>query len=317
MSASIAKARPFAPVRAGRQAGAARRTVVVCSADGKPMQVVVTGAGGRTGALVMKKLLERPADFAPRGVVRSDKSAAQLRGWGASDGQILSGDLLKEGGEGVLQKAVEGADALVIATSAVPVIKKLSLIPVLLAKITGKQGVRPQFTFKEGQMPEQIDWIGQKAQIDAAKAAGIKRVIIISSMGGTDRSNFLNTIGGGDILVWKRRAEKYLVDSGLEYTIVHPGGLTDDEGGKRELVLDVDDNLISGGSKYRRVPRADVAEFCVQCLALEEAANRSVDLVSKEPGDAPPTSDFAALLRAMPANCDYSDMAAVTADASQ
>jgi uncharacterized protein YbjT (DUF2867 family) len=48
-------------------------------------------------------------------------------------------------------------------------------------------------------------------------------------MGGTDRSNFLNTIGGGDILVWKRRAEKYLVDSGLEYTIVHPGGLTDDE----------------------------------------------------------------------------------------
>lgn len=41
-------------------------------------------------------------------------------------------------------------------------------------------------------------------------------------------------------------------------------------------MLDVDDNLISGGSKYRRVPRADVAEFCVQCLALEEAANRSV-----------------------------------------
>ena len=109
----------------------------------------------------MKKLLERPADFAPRGVVRSDKSAAQLRGWGASEGQILSGDLLKEGGEGVLQKAVEGADALVIATSAVPVIKKLSLIPVLLAKITGKQGVRPQFTFKEGQMPEQVRGVCQ------------------------------------------------------------------------------------------------------------------------------------------------------------
>lgn len=28
-------------------------------------------------------------------------------------------------------------------------------------------------------------------------------------------------------------------------TIVHPGGLTDEEGGKRELVVDVDDNLIS------------------------------------------------------------------------
>lgn len=97
------------------------------------------------------------------------------------------------------------------------------------------------------QMPEQIDWEGQKAQIDAAKAAGaatwarlllvllqphtcmhavpcscsvqcplhvlfmlssrlpgrtshnlrpgVKHVVIVSSMGGTDPSNFLNTIG--------------------------------------------------------------------------------------------------------------------------
>lgn len=116
------------------------------------------------------------------------------------------------------------------------------------------------------------------------------------------------------------------------------------------LRLQVDDNLINGGSKYRRVPRADVAEFCVQCLGLPEAANRSVrrrpglgrgrllraavraqpkesrqlwtqqpspgwilcaappqvDLASKEPGEGAPTADFAALLRAMPRNCDYS-----------
>jgi nucleoside-diphosphate-sugar epimerase len=49
--------------------------------------------------------------------------------------------------------------------------------------------------------PVQIDWLGQKAQIEAAKAAGIKKVVIVSSMGGTDRDNFLNTIGGGNILV--------------------------------------------------------------------------------------------------------------------
>lgn len=77
-------------------------------------QVVVTGAGGRTGALVMKKLLERPSEFSVRGVVRSDKSAAQLRGWGASDGQIVMGDLLENGQE-VLGKAMAGADALVSA----------------------------------------------------------------------------------------------------------------------------------------------------------------------------------------------------------
>jgi uncharacterized protein YbjT (DUF2867 family) len=101
--------------------------------------VVVTGAGGRTGALVMKKLLERPSQFAPRGVVRSDKSASQLKGWGATDAQIVNADILREGGEAALAKAMVGADALVIATSAVPKIKPLSLIPVFLAKITGKR----------------------------------------------------------------------------------------------------------------------------------------------------------------------------------
>lgn len=53
------------------------------------------------------------------------------------------------------------------------------------------------------------------------------------------------------------------------------------QGGKRELVIDVDDGLINGGSKYRRIPRADVAEFVVQCLALPEADNRSVREVAR------------------------------------
>lgn len=38
-------------------------------------------------------------------------------------------------------------------------------------------------------------------------AAGVRKVVLVSSMGGTDRNNFLNTIGGGNILVWKRKAE--------------------------------------------------------------------------------------------------------------
>lgn len=57
-------------------------------------------------------------------------------------------------------------------------------------------------------------------QIDAAKAAGVKKFVFISSMGGTQPENFLNSIGkqadgsGGDILLWKRKAERYLVESG-------------------------------------------------------------------------------------------------------
>lgn len=69
-----------------------------------------------------------------------------------------------------------------------------------------------------------MDWEGQKRQFDAAQVAGVKQVVVISSMGGTQPDNTLNKIGDGNILVWKRKAEQYLVASGLTYTIIHPGG---------------------------------------------------------------------------------------------
>ena len=62
-----------------------------------------------------------------------------------------------------------------------------------------------------------------------AVKAGVKKIVLVSSMGGTDPNNNLNKIGGGNILVWKRKAEEYLMQqSGIDYTIIHPGGLIDD-----------------------------------------------------------------------------------------
>jgi hypothetical protein len=78
------------------------------------------------------------------------------------------------------------------------------------------------------------------------------------------------------------------------------------QGGERELVLGVDDELISKKSPYRGIPRADVAALLVQCLAL--ADRRAIDVVAKPPGDGQPTRDFAALLAAEPRNCGYADM---------
>ena len=129
---------------------------------------------------------------------------------------------------------------------------------VFLKRLLRQEGARPEFTFKQGQMPEQVrllqphaqaqtdsaqlwqiqaaaarvgklalskhragkhhagplcmrmpqvDWLGQKAQIDAAREAGVKRVVLISSMGVTDESNSLNKLGDGNILIWKRKAE--------------------------------------------------------------------------------------------------------------
>merc|ERR1719438_202568 len=80
-------------------------------------------------------------------------------------------------------------------------------------------------------------------------------------------NNMLNNIGqqddgtGGNILLWKRKAEKYLIDSGLTYTIIHPGGLLDEAGSLRELVLGLDDSQL--GTENRSIPRADVASLLV------------------------------------------------------
>merc|ERR1719453_2927197 len=132
-------------------------------------------------------------------------------------------------------------------------------------------------------------------------------------MGGTDPSNMLNALGrevkpdgsteGGNILLWKRKAEKYLIDSGLPYTIVHPGGLINEAGGKREIVIGVDDERTEG---ERSIPREDVAEVLVQAVMLPAYRGRSFDIRSKLEGEGTVTTDFAALLEQLKGrNCDY------------
>ena len=93
-----------------------------------------------------------------------------------------------------------------------------------------QEGKPPVFDYPEGQYPEQVDWEGQKAQIDAAKKAKANQVVIVSSMGGSDKNNRLNALGNGNILIFKRKAEKYLIEQDFSsYTIIHPGGLIDEK----------------------------------------------------------------------------------------
>jgi len=269
------------------------------------MKVVVTGAGGRTGGLVVQKLLEQPDRFDPIATVRNQQSGQKLVAAGLPESNLKTLDLASLPSTSELSAMMSGAQAVVIATSGVPQIKYLSLIPVMLAKLFKKEGVRPQFTWKAGQMPEQVDWLGQKAQIDAAKAAGVEQVVLISSMGGTDPNHMLNKLGDGNILQWKRKAEQYLIASGLKYTIIHPGGLIDEPAGARELVVDVDDRLLENTA--RSIPRGDVAALAVGCLGLREATNRSFDVISKPPGEGEVTKDWGPLLAGLSdKTCDYS-----------
>ena len=163
-----------------------------------------------------------------------------------------------------LETALKGCEKLVLCTSAVPKINYLSLFNVFIAKLL-KKTARPEFTFATKGDPYNVDFLGAKNQINAAKKCNLKQFVFVSSMGGTDPDNFLNTIGrnendkkSGNILLWKRNAEKYLKSSGIPYTVIHPGGLLDKKGGEREIVFGVDDQLLK--ETVRSIPREDVAE---------------------------------------------------------
>ncbi|HEY9879395.1 MAG TPA: SDR family oxidoreductase [Leptolyngbyaceae cyanobacterium] len=243
------------------------------------LQVLVTGATGRTGSLVVQKLQERPEHFVVRGFARSPEKAKQQFG---TTEQFFFGDIRQPGD---LAPALAGCQALVILTSAVPQMKGIP-----------QPGQRPEMTFAEGEMPEVIDYQGQINQIEAAKAAGINHIVLVGSMGGTNENHFLNTIGGGKILIWKRKAEQYLIDSGIDYTIIRAGGLLDQPGGQRELLVGKDDGLLVNPPDgiATSIPRADVAEVVVQALLEPTARNKAFDIISK-PEDAPQavvTTDF-------------------------
>lgn len=113
----------------------------------------------------MKKLLAQKDRFNTVATVRSKSSGSKLVSTGIPESALVEFDLAAAAAaaDGApspaaagLSAALQDADALIIATSGVPQIKWLSLIPVMIAKLTGKEGVRPEFTWKQGQMPEQV-----------------------------------------------------------------------------------------------------------------------------------------------------------------
>ncbi|KAI3443028.1 NAD(P)-bd_dom domain-containing protein [Psidium guajava] len=252
-------------------------TVSASMADAPPPTVLVTGAGGRTGQIVYKKLKERPDQFVARGLVRTEESKGKIGG--ADD--VYVGDIRDTSS---IVPAIQGTDYLIILTSAVPKMKP---------GFDPTKGGRPEFYFEEGAYPEQVDWHGQKNQIDAAKAAGVKQIVLVGSMGGTNPNHPLNSLGNGNILVWKRKAEQYLADSGIPYTIIRAGGLQDKEGGIRELIVGKDDEILETPTKT--IAREDVAEVCIQALLFEESKCKAFDLASKPEDAGPPTKDFKAL----------------------
>ena len=92
------------------------------------------------GQIVYKKLKERSEQYVARGLVRTEESKEKIGG--AED--VFVGDIRDAGS---LVPAIQGIDALVILTSAVPKMKP---------GFDPSKGGRPEFYFEDGAYPEQV-----------------------------------------------------------------------------------------------------------------------------------------------------------------
>jgi uncharacterized protein YbjT (DUF2867 family) len=210
------------------------------------VKVAIAGGHGKIARL-LEELLVKRGDSAI-GLIRNPEHAEDLRELGAEP--VLCDLEAAEADE--VAAAISGADAVVFAAGAGP-----------------GSGAERKRTMDLG---------GAQKLIDAAKAEGISRYLIVSSMGAADPPAEVGGAFGddafGDYLHAKAEADRALMASGLDYTIVRPGMLTDDPPTGRVTVA----QRLERGS----ISRADVAAVLLASIDLDHTIGRDFDLLSGE-----------------------------------
>lgn len=209
--------------------------------------IAVIGASGSVGQEAVKQLLAQQREV--RAVGRSKERLEQL---------FQPSDKLQ-----VVQASVEDPDSLKAALDDV-------------------SGVINTSSGKTYFSAAGVDFKGSGNVAEAAKAVGA-HVVLISSCLVTKKHRFnpmrvlLNNIRYG-LMDNKLKGEDLLRQSGANYTIIRPGGLTNGPGGKEELKIGQGDQGSPG-----RVSRADVAAVAIAALDQADASNRrTVELSSRQ-----------------------------------
>lgn len=210
----------------------------------KPDRVLVIGATRGTGRLAAGLLLEK--GYRVRALARDAARAKQAL---SGSVEIVQGDVTLAAS---LAPAMEGIDHLVYTAG-------------VTHRPAGEAIVKA--TVYEGVLNA----------IAAAKTAGFDgRFVLMGALGTTRGSplSFLLNLIKGNTLRWRHRAEEALRRSGLDYTIVHAGILTDAPPGRHAVDL---------GQAHRRmwpwtrIGRADAAEVLVRSLAHPGGRNTTFD----------------------------------------
>jgi uncharacterized protein YbjT (DUF2867 family) len=205
-------------------------------------RIAVSGASGKTGWRIVDEARRR--GLAVTALVRPTSTLPpELEGADVVRLQLTD--------EAAVTAALKGCDALVIATGARPSIDLLG--------------------------PLKVDALAIRPQIAAARAAGVRRVVLVSSLCSGRWLHPLNLFGL--ILVWKGLGERWLGESGLEWTVVRPGGLKESEENLEQEGL-----VFSGPGEQESdsIPRRLVARVCLDALETPASIGRIVEITSRQ-----------------------------------
>eukprot|EP00931_Biecheleriopsis_adriatica_P079172 TRINITY_DN52580_c0_g1_i1.p1 TRINITY_DN52580_c0_g1~~TRINITY_DN52580_c0_g1_i1.p1 ORF type:complete len:284 (-),score=56.99 TRINITY_DN52580_c0_g1_i1:42-893(-) len=249
--------------------------------------VTITGASGRTGALVYHSLKEE--GITVRAAVRNLTKAKQTLGCNKCDESegIFASDVTNQSS---LKSAMTDADTLVIATG--PAYK--CAIPSMYI------GCK----FLPGADPKTMAWQSVKSQISvfalsAGSAITARHVILLSNDLTTVPDNFLDKIDNSQSCFYALNGEAFAMSSGIPFTIIKPNGLNDGPAGKKELLVAHDDQGWSPlNPNTAFISRGDVARLLTYAaMNPERTKGLRFDVTSKQ-AFGTPTADVSKVFEA-------------------
>ncbi|MBY9076752.1 SDR family oxidoreductase [Nocardioides sp. WL0053] len=203
------------------------------------MRVVIAGGHGQIALRLERQLAE--AGHEAVGLVRNPDHVPDLEKVGAR-GVVLD---LEQASAADVAAVVSGADAVVFAAGGGP-----------------NSGAARKDT---------VDRAAAALLADAAEQAGVRRYLMVSSMG-TDQADPDSDQVFQVYLRAKAAADEDLRGRDLDWTIVRPGRLTDDEG-TGSISLDP-------GSDPREIPREDVAAVLLAALGNPATIRRQFTVLT-------------------------------------
>lgn len=176
-----------------------------------------------------------------RCLVRSQRKAAFLKEWGA---ELVGGTLLDKS---TIAPALEGVDAVIDAAT---------------ARATDSLSIK------------KVDWQGKVNLIQAAKTAGVDRFIFFSLLNAEQYPDV-------PLMEIKSCTEKFLAESGLNYTILRPCGFMQGIIGQYAIpILDNQAVWITGESTpIAYMDTQDIAKFAVRALEVPETSGKTYPVV--------------------------------------